>query len=187
MASIQRWSFGVWFKELQEKGRDWVTQTENSEGIKETKQLKKFHFTTFSVPVKCPVQSRMKTAMQYKLSSAAPKSGPLLQGTPGILMLRYSEHTKSQAKYSLLQLEWFQTFKPWPDHVVNHWDWVPTIKHRVAFGQNLGRVRGVSCPQKEKCSRTLHKNPTAQWKAGTLQGSVSKWRRYSKLLLCTQY
>lgn len=46
----------------------------------------------------------------------------------------------------VFQLECFQTFKPRPDHVVNHWDWVPTIKYRVAFGQNLWRVRDVSCP-----------------------------------------
>lgn len=30
-------------------------QMENSEDIKETKQLEQFHFATFSVPVQCPV------------------------------------------------------------------------------------------------------------------------------------
>lgn len=70
-----------------------------------------------------------------------------------------SEHTRSQARYSLFQLEWFQTFKPWPDHVVNHWDWVPTIKHRVAFGQSLWRVRDVSCPQRKSTAEHYTKAP----------------------------
>lgn len=54
MASIQRWSFGVWLKELQEKERDWVTQMGNLEGMKEAKQLEQFYFMAcfaFSIPV----------------------------------------------------------------------------------------------------------------------------------------
>lgn len=126
-----------------------------------------------------------QTAIQYKLLSAVPKSGPLLQCTPGIKMLRHFRTHQKPGKILTLSdgmapdvqtmaRSGSQSLRLNPHHKTTCYVWPEPVK-------------GERCqlPPKGKCSTTLHKNPTAQWKAGTLQGSVSKQK--TAFLLCTQY
>lgn len=189
MASTQRWSFGVWFKELQEKGRDWVTQMENLEGIKETKQLEQFHFTTFTVPVQCPVQSRMlPPELQYNTSFLQqPKSGPFLQCTPEILMLGHFRTHQKPSQVLTLSAGMVPDVQTMARSGSQSLRLSPHHKTLCCVWTEPGKGERCQLPPEGKAQQNTTQKPSAQWKAGTLQESVSKQRRYGMFFLCTQY
>lgn len=134
---------------------------ENLEGIKETKQLEQFHFTTFTVPVQCPVQRRMlPPKLQYNTNfPQQPKSGPLLQCTPGILMLGHFRTHQKPSQVLTLSAGMVPDVQTMARSGSQSLRLSPHHKTLCCVWTEPGKDERCQLPPKEKCSRTPHKTP----------------------------